>query len=391
MPGESTGETSRKEQILEAAFTISKREISWSMQDIAREVGVSKPALYRHYANRAELEQKMEERVMEHIFTAIKSSDNSRENIRMAVVGALRDQPDYYMFLTKQLITVDSFAERALKYLIDSSPRISGYFSRINNAPADEYHKQSLGIQKNAITVLLASYNCMSIREYQNELLRRNAEGFPEFRLPEENRLDELDRIPVSFDDNSSSKLFDAIARAVQAQGIASVTVEKIAEEMGTAKSSLYFYYENKQAMLTELISYESDTILGLLKRHVRQGETFEEQLYLAMTAHARYLLRKPGVITVFNWIRYEMITNHHDVTHPDTQKSDILDSFTTSQFKTSCPNVQLGILSIIKWVLILSSGCTIREYEKGMDKETIMQSIRTMYKLILFGDKELL
>lgn len=391
MARKDTGELSRKEQILEAAFTLSRRDISWSMRDIAWEVGVSKPALYRHYANRAELEKKMEERIMEHLRSAIEYAGESRDSIRMAVVGTLREKPDYFMFLARQLITVEDFPEKALEYLISNSPQIADYFNRINSAPAETYLKQSLGIQKNAITVLLASYNSPAIREYQDELLRRNAEGFPEFCLPEEQRLDELDRLPVLFDENNKSRLFDAIARAVQAQGIASVTVEKIAEELGTAKSSLYFYYENKQAMLTELIAFESDTILALLGRHVTQGSTFEEQFYLAMMTHARYLLTKPGVIPVFNWIRYEMITNHHEVTHPDTHKNGILESFNTGRFTTRCPDVQLGVLSIIKWVLILSGGCTIREYENGRDKEEILKSIRTMYKLILFGDKELL
>ncbi len=391
MPRKTAGELSRKDQILEAAFTLSRRDISWSMRDIAWEVGVSKPALYRHYASRAELEQKMEARVMEHILSAIMTPDESRDSIRMAVVEALRAKPDYFMFLTRQLITVEAFAEKVMQYIISNSPRIAEFFNSINNAPEDIYRIQSLGIQKNTITVLLASYNSMAIRECQDELLRRNAEGFPELCMPTETRLDELDRLPVSFDEDNRSKLFDAIARAIQAQGIASVTIEKIAEELGTAKSSLYFYYDNKQAMLNELITFESDTIVSFLNRHIIQGETFEEQLYLAMVFHASYLLSRPGIIPVFNWIRYEMITNHHEVSHPDTRKDGILDNLKTGHFVTRCTDKQQGILSIVKWALILSSGCTIREYERGMSKEMILKSIRTMYKLILFGDKELL
>lgn len=391
MTGSNTGKITRKEQILEAAFALSHRNISWSMQDIAWEVGVSKPALYRHYSNRAELEHLMESRVMEHIFSTIQQAGGTRDCIRMAVVEALRAKPDYFLFLTKQLITVEDFPQKALDYLIARSPHIADYFARINALPADVYQMQSLGIQKNTITVLLASYTAAGIREYQDELLRRNAEGFPEVTMPTEERLDALDKITINLDQKENSKLFQAIARAVQAQGIGNVTVEKIAEEMGTAKSSLYFYYENKEAMLKELIVHESDTILALLARHVTQGATFEEQIYLAMMIHARYLLRKPGVIPVFNWIRYEMITHHHKIIHPDIHRNGILDSFNTDNFVTRCPDIKLGALSVIKWALTLSSGCTIREYESGLDEKKILESIRTMYKLILLGDKELL
>lgn len=382
---------SRREQILDAAFSIARRNVSWSMRDVAWEVGVSKPALYRHYISRADLEKAMESRIMELLFNSIDSARENTDSIRTAMVRDLRAHPDYFMFFARNLITVDSFHEKVLSYMKDHSQQIGNYFSQLNQSSPEVSRRKSLGIQKNAITILLASYDSPLIREYQDELLRRNSTGFPELVLPNESRLDELETIPLDSGPGENTKLFEAIARAIQVQGIGNVTIEKIAEEMGTAKSSLYFYYENKQAMLSELIAYESEAFLSLLSNHVKRGKTTEEQLYLAMVAHALYLLNKPGIIPVFNWIRYEMVTHHHEVNHPDTHHNELLEVFDFRRIKTQVSDTSLGALSIIKWALILSSGCTIREYERNKGKEDILKSIRSMYKLILFGDKELL
>ncbi len=382
---------SRRDQILDAAFSIARRNVTWSMRDVAWEIGVSKPALYRHYVSRAELEQAMESRIMELLLNSIESSRDNPESIRSAMVRDLRAHPDYFMYFARNLITVDSFHEKVLSYLVENSQPIGAFFSQLNNESPEVFHRKSLAIQKNAITVLLAGYDSPIIREYQDELLHRNACGFPELVLPSESRLHELERLPLKAKESDNTKLFEAIARAVQVQGIENVTIEKIAEEMGTAKSSLYFYYENKQAMLFELISYESGAFLELLSEHVKQGKSMEEQLYLAMIAHALYLLNKPGIIPVFNWIRYEMITHHYEVRHPDIHHSKLLETFDLDRIDSRTSDSTMGALSIIKWALILSSGCTIREYERNKSKEDILKSIRIMYKLILFGDKELL
>jgi AcrR family transcriptional regulator len=290
---------SRREQILDAAFSIARRNVSWSMRDVAWEVGVSKPALYRHYTSRADLEQAMESRVLELLLSSIESARENTESIRTAMVRDLRAHPDYFMFFARNLITVESFHERVLAYLIENSRQIGDFFSRLRQESPEVLQRKTLAIQKNAITILLAGYDSPMIREFQDELLRRNAEGFPELAFPPEVRLDELDKIPLQSETGENVKLFEAISRAIQAQGIGNVTIEKIAEEMGTAKSSLYFYYDNKQAMLSELVTHESDVFLSVLSEHVKWGKTTEEQLYLAMIAHTQYLLNKPGIIPV--------------------------------------------------------------------------------------------
>ena len=67
-----------------------------------------------------------------------------------------------------------------------------------------------------------------------------------------------------------------------------------------------------------------------------------------------------------------------------------MLEDFDLEQISVRTSDKGLGALSIAKWALILSSGCTIREYERNKSEEDILKSIRIMYKLILFGDKEL-
>ncbi|HRR03592.1 MAG TPA: TetR/AcrR family transcriptional regulator, partial [Treponemataceae bacterium] len=158
---------SRREQILDAAFSIARRNVSWSMRDVAWEVGVSKPALYRHYTSRADLEQAMESRVLELLLSSIESARENTESIRTAMVRDLRAHPDYFMFFARNLITVESFHERVLSYLIENSRQIGDFFSRLRQESPEILQRKTLAIQKNAITILLAGYDSPMIREFQ--------------------------------------------------------------------------------------------------------------------------------------------------------------------------------------------------------------------------------
>lgn len=381
---------SRRDQIIEAAFSLSRRNISWSMRDLAWEVGVSKPALYRHFSNRAELEEVMETRVFAFILSAIRNAGTTNEDIRTVVVSALRSNPEYYMYITKNLLLVKSFFWRALDYIKEQSPYVSDFLASLKDIPTETATKRMLEILKSSVTILISSYSSQGMREYLDEILRKNREGFPELVCPQEARLDELETISITTERSSDSQLLEAIARAVESQGIENITVEKIAEETGLAKSSLYSHFESKEAMLSELIRHESETISKLLTAYIQQGETTEEQIYLALLAQVRYILDNPKIVPVSNWIRYEMITQHQKSIPVEQGVPVINEYFKGTRIETRCADSNLGVFAIFKWILILSGSATIRIYEEGYKEKDILNYIRIMYKLILLGDKEL-
>jgi len=383
----------RKDQILKAAFSLAQANVSWSMSDLAQRVGVSKTALYRHFSNRAEIESELESITLKKLLATIEKVENNAASVRCAIVIFLRKNPDIFMYLTRNIITVEDFESKTLLYLKRKSPRIHSFFVGLETLSAEMKENHLIGIQKNVITMLLVSFNEKSLLPLQNLLLSRNSTGFPELSIPSKQRLDELETIRIEEDpsDEIERKLLQAVAAAIQQQGIPNVTVENIAMQLGTAKSSLYSHYASKKAMLSKLINGEINTILTLLDRYVMRGKNFEEQLYLVMLVHTRHLLSKPDIIPVFNWIRYEMITQHYEMGRPDIDTKEFLRPFHPVRIGENGCEDQDQRLVLIRWVATLSSSCSIRGYELGSTEKEILKYIRIMYKHILYGDKELL
>jgi len=147
------------------------------MRDLAWEVGVSKPALYRHFSNRAELEEVMETRVFAFILSAIRNAGTTNEDIRTVVVSALRSNPEYYMYITKNLLLVKSFFWRALDYIKEQSPYVSDFLASLKDIPTETATKRMLEILKSSVTILISSYSSQGMREYLDEILRKTEKG----------------------------------------------------------------------------------------------------------------------------------------------------------------------------------------------------------------------
>ncbi|MBO6219536.1 MAG: TetR/AcrR family transcriptional regulator, partial [Treponema sp.] len=63
-----------KELILDAAFSFLERPFfsSFSMNELAAKVGISKPAIYRHFKNKDDLLDAMENRIVDNMADLLK-------------------------------------------------------------------------------------------------------------------------------------------------------------------------------------------------------------------------------------------------------------------------------------------------------------------------------
>jgi AcrR family transcriptional regulator len=187
-----------------------------------------------------------------------------------------------------------------------------------------------------------------------------------------------------------SNRLFNAIAASIHQHGVHDTTMETIAEKMGTAKSSLYFYGANKDAMLKRLIKSETETILMLCAKRADSGKTLAEQLFILMMVQANYLIIKPDFIPVFNWIRYETIKRKIVPLNDRPDIARILESYRIGELysdESSGADRMMYAEMTISWASVLSTSTVIFGKKQGLDDVTLRKNICIMFESMMKGD----
>jgi len=388
----------RRKQIIDSAFALLAENKSWSLSGLATSIGVSKTALYRHFASKAEIENAMDEELygeikkqMESLSTNV-SNPVDRRNMRWTITMFLRAHQGYLFLLMNHFFSDDDFAASLFKRLTRESPASTCFAELIEKMTAEEQKRMLIAILKNWISILLASFRIEGLDANQDQLLDVLENGIQRLVVPDQKRireLEELSNIEIS-ELRESNRLFNAIAASIHQHGVQDTTIETIAGKMGTAKSSLYFYGKNKDAMLKDLIKSETETILELCAKRADSGKTLAEQLYILMMVHANYLILKPDFIPVFNWIRYETIKRkvvpHDD--RPDMER--LLESYRIEELYSDGydgTDKMMYAEMTISWASVLSTSCIIFGMKQGLDNETLRKNIYIMFESMMKGD----
>jgi len=390
---------SRKEQILDAVLAELHANPRWSLSDIAQKIGISKTAIYRHFKNRAEIETELNNRLIGRLLEVIEATEFTPSAMRAAMTAFFQANGGFVHLIMNNSFIVQEYEHVLYKSLESASPKLTAFTRSLEEHKPEEQMAITAAFLKNCVTILIGSLRMEGLEFIQAEMLRTLETGFPSLPKPSGKRLDELESISAIAGDelNTGTKLFDAIAAAVKEQGIAHATIDRIAEKMGTAKSSLYFYFRNKGEMLEEMIKKESDTIIALCAARASRGKTIAEQLYIIMMVQANYLLLKPDLIPVFNWIRYESVGQGRKA--PQHENIDIESMTQTYRLgelyaeepdrnKRGAADSAAHGAAVLKWASILSTSAIIQGQRHGGDADTIRKQIRSMYTSMMNGDR---
>ena len=391
-----TPKTNRRGQIVEAAFKLSETSEDWSLAEVAGLVGVSKTALYRHFHNRAEIDAEMKRQMLADLLSTIDAAHSSPIRIRAALVALFREKPAYHQLIMKSIFSDPDFDRHLLSFLIAGSGQFARFFTGLENLPDNRRKHISSWFLLNSVSIMIASFDIEVLEKHQDEFLEVLENGMTDFGMADDARLDELElacRLPDGYSGKGTEqldRLLSAIAGAIRHHGIKGTTVERIAEQMGRAKSSLYFYGKTKAEMISMLLTKETENIIALCGERLGYGRNFAEQLYILMVTEANYILSVPEMIPVFNWIRYELVSNRFEEPHTAESVSRFLELFLPPGRDRPGTDGKERTLAFVKWALILSASVVIHERKPGVSPETIAQKIRLMFSHMTGGDKEL-
>ena len=400
-----------KEKILECAFKLYEkpRMSEISLGEIAAEAGISKTAIFRHYKNKDDLMEKMRERFFEAFAMMISELDDSRKPYNLkGVERAVRcvfdfcdRYPNYLAYFLQMSSSDELLAEGVNIVLLDNGINVINEevlknkknFLPQNMVPS--YFEQTL-----LIFLILAHsrqndvLKINDMEKYKSCVSEAIYSGLGKKKNPlSPERKKELDEIcKVSFEsDEKSNRFFNAFIELMQNNKSSRITVEKIADALGMAKSSIYSFFANKSDYLINMLFQETERICSILEEKCGEAKSADEALYIIMKTQANYFALRPQVIMLHGYFIFQSAAfSPEDLEAFDKRAMDIYKNFSYKKMspKTLDFPVNDQAALFLKWVSGLTVGFMLMGTKYNFPPEWLDFYVSTIYEMIECGIK---
>jgi len=333
--------------VIKTAFKVWGREFyqTTSLSSLAKALGVSKTALYRHFKDKNALLIAMNDHfideytafIMEDYKKALECPDlKKRCYIMIRVMCEYYGRnPDSFIYAMFQIIhkwPMEDISGQMMSRGIDFSA-----LSRVNCKP----DKSEKAVQNAEQLLLLIQFTMISMNfrvaefhhcdrkgnltdipvatEEEIQILvddvekhlryglginMTNTENLDFLKLEKMINVKSFNDLSPAGTDTADEKLFKAVSESVAEAGPWNTSMEMVARRLGFAKSSLYAHFRDKQDMLGKLFFLEASRIIKCSNILSGLSAVPEEQLYLAMCYLAEYLRSRHDILIALNWIR---------------------------------------------------------------------------------------
>ncbi len=320
-----------KELILDAAFSFLGRPnfATFSMNSLAEKVGISKPAIYRHFKNKEALLDAMEELVIENLVEHLKdvASENfeTRKKSLASLIEYFSENPMHINYLIAQMSSNPNYEDRLFSKLYDRD--LSFVREGDENVYLKKFRSDMARFSEHVFCGMSIFYfvtlreRCLSFGKIRGESkdfadkvveiilggLSGTTEGESPFRpspISDERKrqLLELCKIDASAFPEEN-RIFTALASVIEKYKVTGVTVERIAAELQMAKSSLYEYFDNKNEMIKCLINKELQLLKTIIIENTSEAKNFSEYVCILIASEMEYFSHRESIIPICGWL----------------------------------------------------------------------------------------
>ncbi len=401
--------TLKKKQIIETAFKVWGEEFFYktSLASLAKELGISKTALYRYFRNKETLIDEMRQVFLDvhknicEEMTAEAEGKSFQERLELFHDKFLRFYGENYWYYRFAFIFLLPHTAEGFHQIEEIRQLQHGMF------PADQL-QQEFGwgdqevkaVQRFIFSVGTFLLNRGNIKEIQEidqltseQLLDMNGklvfegmEGPAKIRMPDFEAVEEKCRLELE-DLLPKDPLFAAISKVVAEEGLWDASLEKIAKMAGMSKSSLYFHFHDRNEMLWKMIDRERHQLGQLFLDRSELLDTVEERIYAYFAIFAWYLSRRPEFLAVMNWFRFQQFhikIPHHMKGGMNKYIGFINEAEQSGKLRTDV----LDTITKARWInYLLIQEINNMYWIEGLSQK-IWPFIRTVYKLFLCGVK---
>jgi len=314
--------------IIDTAFEVWGKNSFYntSLSSLADALGMTKPALYRYFKNKEALLSAMKQDFItayKSVHTNLKPDQFSDINSILKdytenVIHFFTENYNYYKFFVLKLLRVEHNPVAILKEIEGDKNNFAGPkifenlgFSKINALSLSGFIRSLGGFLLNqklfSKTAFTNSETDQMIKVIHFVSLHGLAghEGkdasIDYSSIESSSMISKEDILPYD-------KIFATIAEVIAEKGIWETTIDSIAEALGMSKSSLYFYFENKDQMIKDVIERETEHLNKLIMVRIINFKSYQEQIYCIFHVMSSYFIMKPSIFSIMNWLRYQFV-----------------------------------------------------------------------------------
>lgn len=403
---------STKELILEAAFSFYIKPYirDFSMSELAAKVGLSKPAIYRHFKNKAELLKEMQNRFFSLVAQVLKSAqedsekDAGGEKYLESLIAFFAENIQYINYFICEVTVEHDFFD-----LMDRNLALCGVMKKMEDIIdlKDEVYSRArssfvgisilffIKVRKDAEA---RKENVSDVEQFASsvvEFLRKGLRGFSregEDAWPSEisrERILELERLCSikNLGLPEESKIFRAIASVIRKFSTGGVTVERIANELGMAKSTFYFYFENKNQMIFSLVKKEVSLLFTICQENMAEARNFSELVYINLMTEINFFLERSSMLSICGWLL--QTSNENEFVRSDDEEFE-QNSKWSKALKDVAPRLEFGfkiVPDILRfWIGSLPVAATVLKFYANFNDEQIVQTVKYLFGFVENG-----
>jgi AcrR family transcriptional regulator len=401
-----------KEDIIKTAFRVWGQELylNTSLTDLARELGVSKAALYRHFRNKEAILAAMYDYFFDDYTAFIKTGYEralGSRNFLESQIILTRIIAEYFLRNGEALIfsLMRVYDDRNIKAAAEALRRRGVDMSRFRprHEPAPDFPSLFQMIVT-TLTFWVAVFHkggssskegCWKKRDATESEIKAMI-GVVEEKIMgglglQKKQIAALDyealekNIPRSqLDTLEDGDLLKAVAETVAEAGPWKASLDMIARRSGLSKSGLYAHFRSKQDMLRSFFMTEFDRMIRYAEEGIAASEAPPEQFYLALVSLADYLRSRQEILMAADWLRTRRLDLGLEV--PPRIYRIFSDIRIPGLGPLSMPGREADPDYVPQWILFLLVNALMRR-PPGMDLSELPNAgIRQLYRFICLG-----
>ncbi|MCL2196603.1 MAG: TetR/AcrR family transcriptional regulator [Treponema sp.] len=387
-----------KTEIINAAFRVWGRNFyrKTSLSQLACELRVSKPALYRHFLNKQALTAAMTERFLDDFAGVVREDFENALQAENADEGISTIVKSICGFFARNvysmIFSMINIYERNIdgRDLLNQLKSRGVDFSTLSTVVNRKYKGDDAVIRLifTTLTFFMSHYHKVKktmcnplsdedVQKITSRIFKTIKNGLGYSAQNAELDFDRLEKLVENTPlDTETEPFFKAVAEAVAETGPWEVSMEMVAKRLGLSKSSLYGHFKNRKDMLRRLFISEFMRIIEFARKGINSSSNNTEQLFLGIYSIAVYLRSRPEILIAMDWIR----TRRLDLGKPD-KRLEVFNLFEDVDIEPLRGFAEEKKRRASHWILFLLINILIHP-GNGMQND----NIRLLYKFVTLG-----
>ncbi|MEM5947375.1 TetR/AcrR family transcriptional regulator [Spirochaetia bacterium 38H-sp] len=314
---------------------------STSLNDVAKELGVTKQAIYRYYPGKDALIEAIRDEVdrlhrahYEALRAAMETAESFKEAMELFVYAkadSLYTHPAEYLFFfvppnvkiyTEQFPEFYSGMEKREKELflslfdktgapvLDERQLDTAYvLVQTTSAlgllkPLMEKYKEGSSVSKEELSVIkqiVVETLCIGICREDAVLEPVDAEYVANIAKVEKEELPEL------------HKIFEVVEKLINTKGMRGTSLGEVARELGMSKSSLYSHFKDKESMIKTVMVNQIKGFMDPLVTRLAMCRNTQEKVLCYILYSAAYVELHSRILGIMAWLRLNLPMPHQE------------------------------------------------------------------------------